>query len=113
MGDRVCFVFQEDNSPSVVLYSHWGGSESAYTLARALRHAHPRWGDTSYFTRMVICSIIAQEDAVLDECGFGIYATDRNGLTEFDAFDIFIDTSKRTVDGKSYQAFIDEHLGGN
>jgi len=61
MGARVNFVFtQFENSPKVVLYSHWGETTWEYDLACALSVAEPRWDDPTYGTRIVISNLIGE-----------------------------------------------------
>jgi hypothetical protein len=72
MGARINFVFKDGTDSSVVLYSHWGQTEWESDIAAALEHAQPRWGDSSYATRMMISHLI--KDSILDDTGFGIYA---------------------------------------
>jgi hypothetical protein len=95
MGARINFVFRDrEDTPAVVLYSHWGETEWQRDLAMALEHAKPRWEDTSYFTRMVISYLI--QDSVLGETGFGIYAI--NDITR-DLGDetVIIDMTNKTI----------------
>jgi hypothetical protein len=72
MGARINFVFKDGTDTSVVLYSHWGQDSWQTDIASALEHSKPRWGDSSYGTRMIISYLI--QDSILDETGFGIYA---------------------------------------
>ena len=72
MGARINFVFKDDLDSAVVLYSHWGQTEWQRDLAMAMNHAKPRWGDSSYATRMMISYLI--QDSILEETGFGIYS---------------------------------------
>ena len=73
MGARINFVFKDSEmGPSVVLYSHWGQDSWQSDLADAMAHAKPRWGDSSYGTRMMISHLI--QHSILDETGFGIYS---------------------------------------
>jgi hypothetical protein len=78
MGARINFVFKDadtaigEPSSSVVLYSHWGQDSWETDIADALHHAKPRWGDSSYATRMIISYLM--QDSILDETGFGIYS---------------------------------------
>jgi hypothetical protein len=72
MGARINYVFKDGSNSSVVLYSHWGQTEWQHDIARALTHAKPRLGDSSYGTRMMISYLI--QDSLLDETGYGIYA---------------------------------------
>jgi len=100
MGARINFVFKDSEpaigepSSSVVLYSHWGQDSWQPDLAMALQHAKPRWGDSSYATRMIISYLI--QDAVLEETGFGIYAIND---TNYDLGDqtVVIDFVNKTV----------------
>jgi hypothetical protein len=78
MGARINFVFKDSDpaigepSSSVVLYSHWGQDDWQTDIACALKHAAPRWSDSSYATRMMISYLIQHN--ILDETGFGIYS---------------------------------------
>jgi hypothetical protein len=95
MGARINYVFKDsDAHPAVVLYSHWGETEWQRDLAMALEHAKPRWSDDSYATRMMISYLI--QDSVLEETGFGIYATDPKNLMLGD-FTVIVDLLHKTV----------------
>jgi len=105
MGARVNFIFNDGTDSAVALYSHWGADNWEQDLAQAIRHAQPRLGDTSYWTRMVISHLIQNE--LLDETGFGIYAVNPSSLVE-DVFDevVEIDLVKNTVNGYSFEAML-------
>jgi nickel-dependent lactate racemase len=105
MGARVNFVFNDGTNSAVVLYSHWGADIWEKDLAQAIRHAEPRRGDTSYFTRMVISYLIQNE--LLDETGYGIYAIDPR-VTDAILFDevVEIDLIKETVNGYSFDSMM-------
>jgi len=107
MGARVHFVFNDGTDSAVALYSHWGADSWTYDLAEAFRHAEPRKGDTSYFTRMVISSLINQTGELMAETGFGIYAIDPK-KAEALIFDdlVEIDLVKETVNGYSFDSFM-------
>jgi len=95
MGARINYVFKDsEDGPSVVLYSHWGQDNWQTDIAAALEHSKPRWGDSSYGTRMMISHLI--KDSILDETGFGLYAI--NG-TNYDLGEqtIVIDFINQTV----------------
>jgi hypothetical protein len=100
MGARINFVFKDSEpaigepSSSVVLYSHWGQDSWQPDLAMALQHSKPRWGDSSYATRMIISYLM--QDSILDETGFGIYAIND---TNYDLGDqtVIIDFINKTV----------------
>ena len=89
MGDRVNFVFDTGQQELVVLYSHYGGSNSKEDLIDALNHSRPRFTDHEYFTRMVISYLI--KDAVMAETGFGIYAINRSEITNLNDKIVVID----------------------
>jgi hypothetical protein len=95
MGARINFVFKDSEAgPCVVLYSHWGQTEWQTDLANAMQHAKPRWGDSSYGTRMIISHLI--QHSILDETGFGIYAIDQDGY-DLGEQTILVDFTNKTV----------------
>ena len=95
MGARINFVFKDSEAgPSVVLYSHWGQDGWETDIAAALNHAKPRWGDSSYGTRMMISYLI--QHSILDETGFGIYAIN-NDSYDLGEQTILIDFITKTV----------------
>ena len=105
MGARVHFLFNDGTDNSVVLYSHWGADSWEQDLAQAIRHAQPRLGDTSYFTRMVISHLIQNE--LLDEIGYGIYAIDPRAANAVISDELVeIDLIKETVNGYSFDSMM-------
>jgi len=100
MGARINYVFKDcetaigEPSSSVVLYSHWGESGWMSDIAGALAHAKPRWGDSAYCTRMIISYLIS--DSIMDETGFGIYATS-DPFSDLGDFTVVIDVVKQTI----------------
>ena len=109
MGARINFVFEAGESPSVVLYSHWGQDGWEKDIAEALKHAEPRWSDSSYGTRMII-SYLMQHN-ILDETGFGIYAV--NGPNyDLGEQTVVIDFANKTVTDNvsvNWDAFINAY----
>ena len=102
MGARVHFVFNDGTDSAVVLYSHWGADNWEQDLAQAIRHAEPRKGDYSYWTRMVISHLIQNE--LLDETGYGIYAIDPTHTPSIYDEVVEIDLVKNTVNGYSFES---------
>jgi hypothetical protein len=95
MGARINFVFKDsEKGPVVVLYSHWGQDGWERDLAAALQHSKPRWGDSSYGTRMMISYLI--QHSILDETGFGIYAIDQD-CYDLGEQTVLIDFTNKTV----------------
>lgn len=81
MGDRANIVFNTKGveadatlakamEGSIVLYSHWGGHDLGPDLAKALKHAKPRWHDEASGTRMIVSRIIGEDWS--SEAGFGL-----------------------------------------
>ena len=81
MGDRANVVFntvqrasdaglRDFLNGSIVLYSHWGGSERGSDLAKALQAARGRWDDPAYGTRIIVSRIVGDEWK--NETGFGL-----------------------------------------
>lgn len=104
MGARVHFVFHDGTDSAVVLYSHWGADSWEQDLALAIRHAEPRKGDTSYWTRMVISYLIQNE--LLDETGYGIYAIDPTSTPSIYDEVVEIDLVNSTVNGYSFDSMM-------
>ena len=102
MGARVHFVFNDGTKHAVALYSHWGADSWEHDLAQAIRHAEPREGDYSYWTRMVISHLIQNE--ILDETGYGIYAISPNSTPSTLDEVVEIDLVKKTVNGYSFDS---------
>lgn len=114
MGARINYLFK-DSEPAVgepaawvVLYSHWGETDWEESIAMALHHARPRWDDSSYATRMIISYLI--QDSVLEETGFGIYATNPNDFMAWDPT-VEIDLVNKQIDGHTFDEFINYHVG--
>ena len=104
MGARVHFVFNDGTNHAVALYSHWGADSWEQDLAQAIRHAEPRKGDYSYWTRMVISHLIQNE--ILDETGYGIYAIDPTSTPSIYDEVVEIDLVKSTVNGYSFDSMM-------
>jgi hypothetical protein len=102
MGARVHYVFNDGTKHAVALYAHWGADSWEQDLAQAIRHAEPRKGDYSYWTRMVISHLIQNE--LLDETGFGIYAISPNSTPSIYDEVVEIDLVNSTVNGYSFDS---------
>jgi len=71
MGDRGNIIIQGGSMfpHPVYLYTHWGGSELAATIARALDDGRPRWDDPAYLARIIFHTLL---DGDTGETGFGL-----------------------------------------
>ena len=111
MGARCNFIFKQKEDLAVVLYSHWGEYERHRDLALALQHAAPRIGDIEYYTRMAISYLL--KDSILDETGFGLYASNPNDIGFMDT-PILIDLTNNTISDETgshkIDSFINYHL---
>jgi hypothetical protein len=97
MGARTTWEIRTDaDSPSIYLYSHWGGDSKWADTADALRNAESRWYDASYGARIFISQIIG--DQWNTKADFGITAG-ASGSVPFEEsyFPILIDFSTRSV----------------
>ncbi len=71
MGDRAVFGFRDSvDSPTIYLYSHWGGASQRVDLIRAVGKARPRWSDAAYATRICISELVGTDWS--QELGFGV-----------------------------------------
>jgi hypothetical protein len=110
MGARINFVFKDGTDSSVVLYSHWGQDSWESDIAESLQHAHPRWQDSSYATRMMISYLIQHN--ILDETGFGIYAINNQGSMDLGEQTVVIDFVNKTITDNvsvDFEAFINAY----
>jgi hypothetical protein len=111
MGDRIIYTIRQDKNLSINLYSHWGGYDRFVTLAKALKAAEPRWDDTSYAARIIVSQLIGTDWA--DETGFGLWASNEQGMHGGDHPDITIDLVNKTVNDEtgthSFNSFIEYH----
>jgi len=57
MGDRINVVITTDHTSGIALYSHWGGYRMPKTIAKFLSSTGRL--DPDYFTRNLLCSMIA------------------------------------------------------
>lgn len=57
MGDRVNVVVTTDHEKGIVLYSHWGGYRMPKTIAKFIKNTGRI--DADYFTRNLLCNMIA------------------------------------------------------
>lgn len=119
MGDRRNVLIEYENGLSVVLYTHWGGSELGETLARALVRGRSRWDDTTYLTRIVSCEMVKGSENELT--GFGIEPVQTGSACYVESspgYDFVVNPQARTVagddkrtgQGRSFEAFIKEML---
>ena len=97
MGARTTWEIRTySDSPSIYLYSHWGGDSKWSDTAAALAAAEPRWGDPSYGARIFISQIVGREWD--QETGFGIVAGPAGDCPfEESYFSMVIDFSSRQV----------------
>lgn len=72
MGDRVNIVVTTDHRQGVVLYSHWGGSRMPKSIAKFIKRSTRN--DVDYFTRNLMCSVIADSlsDPETNKSGFDL-----------------------------------------
>lgn len=112
MGDRIVYSIKQDKDLSVNLYSHWGGHDRFVALAAALKAAEPRWNDGSYATRIIVSQLIGDQWA--EETGFGLWASNSDGMYGGDWPDITIDLVNKTVIDEtgthSFTDFIEYHM---
>lgn len=110
MGARTFWEIRTyKDSPSIYLYSHWGGETKWEDTIKAIKASEPRWGDPSYGARIFISTIIGDEWS--RETDFGITA----GLQGEEPFEesyipVIVDFSKQVVETPySIHNFMDFH----
>jgi hypothetical protein len=113
VGARTNFVIKttENENENIVLYSHWGGDSGVQDFAWAIKKAMPRYGDNSYFTRIIVSSLInADWDS---ETGFGLYVGPVNHEESYEYKEIDLVNGTVTIGDHttSIQAFLEYHQG--
>ena len=94
MGDRHVIGFRKNQeSPTIYLYSHWGGEDRFKTAVEALEAARPRWSQDDYATRIAISTIVGNQWS--EETGFGI-SVDEFCMPDWDEV-IVIEWETKTV----------------
>ena len=78
MGDRANFGFKQNNGDTLFLYGHWAGHNMLGNLSAALAAAEPRWGDSSYATRIATSHLIGEDWTSTTGWGFSINRLDDN-----------------------------------
>lgn len=106
MGDRRNVELRYGNNHgSIYLYTHWQGTQLPFIVAEALNSSagRRRWEDEAYLARIIFSRMTEGADP---ETGFGIapYLQDENWPS------IIVDLKNQTVNGVSYQHFIDDVL---
>jgi hypothetical protein len=113
VGARTNFVIKttENENENIVLYSHWGGDSGVQDFAWAINKAMPRYGDNSYFTRIIVSSLINTEwDS---ETGFGLYVgpVTHEESYEYKEIDLVNGTVTIGDHTTSIKAFLEYHQG--
>lgn len=89
----------------IYIYSHWDGDKGMSPLKKMVQRAiarKQRWYDESYLARIITSEILSKD--IDGETGYGIapYPSDEEYPT------IKVDLEKQTVDGVSFDKFINE-----
>lgn len=106
MGDRgnVRLEYAGKHQP-IYLYTHWHGTDLPTIVADALnsKQGRNRWDDPDYLARIIFTNMVKSEKNDDGETGFGIapYRMDHNHP------DIIVDLYEKTVDGMSYERYIE------
>lgn len=99
MSTNIRMIYSEGND--VYVYSHWGGPEFKERVRKALNR-HTRWDDESYLAAIIIREVF--RDEIETDTGFGVspYSEEEDHQTTV------VDFAAKTVNGVSFQEFLDE-----
>jgi hypothetical protein len=61
MGDRTNLGIRTSDGNTIFIYLHWGGTDRHEIMANAISYAMMRDGDESYFTRIFVSRVIAED----------------------------------------------------
>ena len=90
MGDRANCIVQENGSPDLYLYTHWGGYQLVGNVQTALKR-QVRWDDPSYLARIIFDQMSLGDQG--DETGYGISTVMGDGDDQL----VFVDTHKQEI----------------
>jgi len=103
MGDRSNVELTYHNGKQIYFYTHWCGTDLPVIVANALDRGRGRWTDESYLARIIFSEMI--KDEVMSDTSYGIapYVMEEEHET------ICIDLDDKTVNGKTYEQWIEFH----
>lgn len=110
MGARTTWeIRQYENTPSIYLYSHWGGNSKWGDTATALTAAIGRWDDPAYGARIIISQIVGTNWS--QETGFGVVAGPVGEIPfEEEFFNMVIDFTTKKVYAGDLEYTFDEFI---
>ena len=107
MGDRAHVGIRTSDNDTIYLYLHWGGLDRHQIMSHAISHAMSRDNDESYFTRILISRVIAEDNDKYTGVGMSVNRIMAMG----DGYDIPIyDYTDKTV--SVYEEDWEEGIGG-
>jgi hypothetical protein len=107
MGDRANVGIRTSDNDIIFLYLHWGGLDRHEIVANAISYAMTRENDESYFTRIFISRVIAEDWNKETGVGLSINKISSAG----DGYDIPVyDFVDKTI--SVYQEDWEEGVGG-
>jgi hypothetical protein len=92
MGDRANFGIKTSDNDTVFIYLHWGGTDRHEIMANAISYAMMRDNDESYFTRILVSRIIAEDWK--EETGAGMSINKLSAMGDWDDVPVYDYTDK-------------------
>ena len=98
MGVRTDIKLVYEKQSKIYLYSHWDEAETLKETIKDVLKRKLRWDDNAYLARMIFSAIVKED--IDGETGYGI------SLEPMGDSEVVVDLVKQTVDGMSYDDFI-------
>jgi hypothetical protein len=92
MGDRANFGIKTSENDTIFIYLHWGGTDRHEIMANAISYAMTRDNDESYFTRILVSRIIAEDWN--SETGSGMSINKLPAMGDWDDIPVYNYTDK-------------------
>ena len=87
MGDRANLGIRGTDGNTIFIYLHWGGTDRHEIMANAISYAMMRDGDESYFTRIFVSRIIAEDWN--SETGAGMSINKLPAMSDWDDIPVY------------------------
>jgi len=106
MGDRGNIVLKQEPYSDIFLYTHWGGTDIAPLLKKALVRGHERWSDEPYLARIIFSEMVSDDIEGLTGYGLSPYQTDNEHPL------LYVDLKQRKIhcngNAWTYDEFVQE-----
>lgn len=107
MGDRSNIKIIDSNEGSFYLYAHWLGADNTRRLHKALKRGKSRWGDESYMSRIIFCTLVEGHEQDLTGYGLSTFMPDNgNPITVVDMRTMTVTFENQNNDTWTFEEYV-------